>query len=126
MLVKLFVTVPCSAVLLLHMLPTTALALAAAQGELAADALHDLRVQLIADSAVPLAVLVLTVVLAVQKPRGLTKAGAVAAGKRASSDPAPYALPTWILWLCRFGIAVAVAFLAAHLAGKGIGGHGMG
>ena len=88
---------PCSAVLLLHMLPTTALALAAAQGELAADALHDLRVQLIADSAVPLAVLVLTVVLAVQKPRGLTKAGAVAAGKRASGDPAPYALPTWIL-----------------------------
>ena len=68
MLVKLFVTVPCSAVLLLHMLPTTALALAAAQGELAADALHDLRVQLIADSAVPLAVLVLTVVLAVYEP----------------------------------------------------------
>jgi len=124
-LVKLFVTVPCSAVLLLHMLPTTELAVAAAQGNLAGDALRDLRVQLIADSAVALVVLVLTVVLAVYKPRGLTEAGAVAAGKRASNDQAPYALPTWMLWLRRVAIAAAVAFLAAHLAGKGIGGHGM-
>ena len=59
-LVKLFVTVPCSAVLLLHMLPTTELAAAAAQGKLAGDAMHELRVQLIADSAVALVVLVLT------------------------------------------------------------------
>jgi hypothetical protein len=125
-LVKLFVTVPCSAVLLLHMLPTTELAVAAAQGELAGDALHDLRVQLVADSAVALVVLVLTVVLAVFKPRGLTEAGAVAAGKRASNEPAPHVLPTWILWLRRVALAVAVAFLAAHLAGKGIGGHGAG
>ena len=47
------------------------------------------------------------------------------AGKRSADDHAPYALPTWILWLRRITIAVAVAFLAAHLAGKGIGGHGL-
>ena len=124
-LVKLLITIPCSAVLLLHMLPTTRLAAAAVQGGLVGEAMQDLRVQLIADSAVALGVLLLTVVLAVYKPRGLTEAGAIAAGKRSADEQAPYALPTWMLWLRRIAIAAAVSFLAAHLAGKGIGGHGM-
>jgi hypothetical protein len=124
-LVKLLVTVPCSAVLLLHMLPTTELAAAAAQGALVGDALRDLRVQLIADSAVALVVLLLTVVLAVYKPRGLTEAGAIAAGKRAPSATAPHVRPAWVIWLRRLTLVVALGFLAAHLAGKGLDEHGV-
>jgi hypothetical protein len=54
-MVKLLVTVPCSAILLLHMVPTTRLAGAADQGVLAGQALQDLRVQLVADSIAALA-----------------------------------------------------------------------
>ncbi len=124
-LVKLVVTVPCSAILLLHMLPTTELAAAAAQGALVGDALHDLRAQLIADSAVALGVLALTVVLAVYKPRGLTKSGAIAAGKRGAADETRHLLPAWVVWLRRVAIVLALGFLAAHLAGKGVGGNSM-
>jgi uncharacterized membrane protein len=122
-LAKLLVTVPCSAILLLHMVPTTQLAAAAAQGSLIGDALRDLRIQLVADSAVALAVLLLTVVLAVYKPRGLTKSGTIAAGKRGAADATLYVRPVWVMWLRRFALALALAFLAAHLVGKGLGGH---
>lgn len=124
-LVKLLVTIPCSAILLLHMVPTSELAAAAAQGNLVGDALHDLRVQLVADSAVAFVVLMLTVVLAVYKPRGLTESGAITAGKRAAGEAAPHVLPAWVIWLRRAAIVLALGFLAAHLAGKGVGGHGM-
>jgi hypothetical protein len=32
--------------------------------------------------------------------------------------------PAWVVCLGRLAIATAVAFIAAHLAGKGMGGHG--
>ena len=125
MLVKLLIPVPCSAVLLLlRVLPTTALAAAAAQGALVGDAMGDLRVQLIADSVVAFVVLMLTVVLAVYKPRGLTEVGAISAGKRTAGDSAPHIRPAWVTWLQRFAFVLAMGFLAAHLIGKGLGGHG--
>ncbi|HEX6703781.1 MAG TPA: hypothetical protein VF169_03395 [Albitalea sp.] len=110
-LVKLLVTLPCTAILLLHMLPTTRLAAAAAQGQLQGASLHDLRVQLIADSAVAIAVLVFTTVLAIYKPRGTTS----------KSEPAP----TWVKWLRGIALAGAGAFLVAHLLGGGMGQHGL-
>lgn len=109
-LVKLLVTVPCTVILLLHMLPTTRLAVAAAEGALAASALHDLRVQLIADSAVAVAALLFTTVLAIYKPRG------------ARDDAGP--LPGWVVWLRRVALSAAGVFLVAHLLGSGMGGHG--
>ena len=108
-LVKLLVTIPCTAVLLLHMLPTTRLAAAAAQGQLVGDAMRDLRIQLIADSAAAIVVSLLTTILAIYKPHGTTM----------DADRAP----ARIVWLRRLAIAVAVAFIAAHLAGKGMGRH---
>jgi hypothetical protein len=114
--------VPCSAVLLLHMVPTTRLAGAAEQGVLAGQALQDLRLQLVADS-IALAVLTLALILAVYKPRGLTKAGAIAAGKF-SPNGSSHPQPAWLIWMRRFfAFAVAGAFLAAHLIGKGLGAH---
>jgi hypothetical protein len=67
--------------------------------------------------------LTLTVVLAVYKPRGLTKAGAIAAGKLGPTG-SPHTQPAWLIWMRRFAFAVAGAFLAAHLMGKGLGAHG--
>jgi hypothetical protein len=110
-LVKLLVTLPCTAVLLLHMLPTTRLAAAAAQGELAGAAMHDLRVQLVADSAVAIAALLFTTVLAVYKPRGTTSTAELA--------------PAWVMWLRGMALVAAVAFLLAHVLGGAMGAHGM-
>lgn len=50
--VKLVVTLPCTAILLLHMLPTTRLASVALQGGLAGSAMHDLRVQLVRNASI--------------------------------------------------------------------------
>lgn len=107
-LAKLLVTLPCTAILLLHMLPTSQLAAAAMQGSLAGDAMHDLRVQLIADSVVAVAVLLFTTVLAVYKPGGATRGP----------------LPLWVARLRAFSVIVALAFVAAHLLGGGMKGHG--
>ncbi|MGM9481794.1 hypothetical protein ACS5PN_11480 [Roseateles sp. NT4] len=107
--VKLLVTLPCTAILLLHMLPTTRLASAALQGGLAGAAMHDLRVQLVADSAVAIAALAFTTVLAVYKP----------SGRMSSGEP----VPTWVKWLRGVAIAGAAAFLVAHLLGGGMGHH---
>lgn len=109
--VKLLVTLPCTAILLLHMLPTTRLASAALQGGLAGAAMHDLRIQLVADSAVAIAALTFTTVLAVYKPRGRTSSG----------EP----MPTWVKWLRGIALAGAAAFLVAHLLGGGMGHHSM-
>jgi hypothetical protein len=110
-LVKLLVTLPCTAILLLHMLPTTRLAAAAAQGQLDGAGLHDLRVQLVADSAVAVAALLFTTVLAIYKPRGTT----------ADAEPAP----TWVKWLRNAALAGAAVFLLVHVLGGGMGQHGL-
>lgn len=110
-LVKLVVTLPCTAILLLHMLPTTRLAAAATQGEVAGAAMHDLRVQLVADSAVAIAALLFTTVLAVYKPRGTTS----------RSEPTP----AWVKWLRGAALVGIAAFLVAHLLGSGMGAHHM-
>ena len=109
-LVKLLVTLPCTIILLLHMLPTTRLAAAAAQGQLQGTALHDFRVQLVADSAIAIAVLLFTTVLAVYKPKGRTS----------SAEPAP----SWVKWMGRIALVGVGVFLAAHLLGGGMGHHG--
>lgn len=123
--VKLLVTVFCTAVLLLHMLPTTELANAAAQGKLAAGAEQDLRVQLIADSIVAFVALLFTMVLSIYKPVGLTARGYAAARSSLDGQPPVRLTPAWVVWLRRLALVTAVVFLVAHLAGKGIGGHGL-
>lgn len=110
-LVKLLVTLPCTVILLLHMLPTTRLAAAAAQGQLDGAGLHDLRVQLVADSAVAVAALLFTTVLAIYKPRGTT----------ADAEPAP----AWVKWLRNAALAGVAVFLLVHVLGGGMGQHGL-
>jgi hypothetical protein len=71
---KLVLTALATVVLLVHTQPIGLLAQAAAQAALGAD-LHSMRVQLLVDAAAALFVLLVATVLAVYKPRGLTRYG---------------------------------------------------
>lgn len=72
---KIVLTLPASAILLLHMRPISYLADVAAAGTLAAGGEQRLRVQLIANAGAALFVLVVTTVLSIYKPRGTTPYG---------------------------------------------------
>ena len=71
---KLVLTLIATVVLLLHTGPIGVLAHAAAHGGLGAG-VHSIRVQLLVDAAAALFVLLVATVLAVYKPRGLTRYG---------------------------------------------------
>ncbi|MGW0732005.1 hypothetical protein [Streptomyces sp. NPDC002851] len=74
-LAKLLLTVAATALLLLHTQPVGAVADLAATTTLADGDLGGLRIQLVADAAAALAVLLAATGLAVFKPRGLTRYG---------------------------------------------------
>jgi len=71
---KLVLTALATIVLLAHTQPIGLLAHAAAHGTLAAE-VQSVRVQLLVDAAAALSVLLLATVLAIYKPRGLTRYG---------------------------------------------------
>ncbi|WP_455356658.1 hypothetical protein [Streptomyces sp. SYSU K217416] len=72
---KLLITVVATVLLLVHMQPVGHLADAAARAALAGGELEGMRVQLIADAAVALLVLLTAAALSVFKPRGMTRYG---------------------------------------------------
>ena len=74
-LIKLILTVLATALLFVHARPIAHLAKAAMEATLAADDLRRIRIQLIIDASAALLVLVVATVLAVYKPRGLTRYG---------------------------------------------------
>lgn len=74
-MIKLTLTVLATAVLLVHTRPIRHVAEAAAQRPLARADLRDVRLPLVADAGAGLVVLVVNTVLAVYKPRGLTRYG---------------------------------------------------
>lgn len=73
--IKLLLTVLSTVFLLLHTRPIAYLASVAAERSLAAGELTRPRIQLVVDSAAAIVVLLVTTVLAVYKPRGLTPFG---------------------------------------------------
>ena len=74
-LTKLLMSILATVVLLVHMQPIGDVARVAAQQTLAPDALHGVRVQLVADAAAALLVLLVATTLSFYKPRGLTRYG---------------------------------------------------
>ncbi len=72
---KLVLTLLATAVLLAHTGPIGVLAHEASHGGLDGGGVHSIRVQLLADAAAALFVLLVATVLAVYKPRGLTRYG---------------------------------------------------
>jgi hypothetical protein len=73
--IKLFLTVFATAVLLVHMYPTSQVAEAAAGSDANFGAFRSVRVQLIADAAAGLLTLVIATVLSIYKPRGVIALG---------------------------------------------------
>lgn len=124
--VKLSLTVAATAVLMLHMRPTSLLADVARQRALAPDDLSDLRLQLVVNAIAALAVLLLATALAVYKPRGLTPYGdrRERESRVAATGLEDVGVPAWVR-LVAIGVGVLVlVFLAVHLAGGGLGRHG--
>ena len=119
-LVKFAVTIPCTLILLVHMVPTSKLAAAAAQGALDGGAMSGLRMQLIGDSAAAVFVLLVMTGLSMYKPRGLTAYGAARANTQAARV---VARPNWISVLRWTVVVLGVALVLAHLTGNGMG-HG--
>jgi hypothetical protein len=74
-LIKLILTVGSTLVLLVHMQPVAVLADAAAFGHLSEPHLQGMRIQLVADAAAAIVVLLIATVLSVYKPQGLTPYG---------------------------------------------------
>ncbi|TLS41555.1 hypothetical protein FE633_35800 [Streptomyces montanus] len=74
-LFKLLINVIATVLLLVHMRVVGHVADAAVEASLSGDDLVGMRVQLIADAAAALVVLLVAVVLSVYKPRGLTRYG---------------------------------------------------
>lgn len=72
---KLVLTVGSTALLLLHTRPIGWVAQEAAAGPLASTALRPVRVQILADTVAALSVLLVTAVLSVFKPKGVTRYG---------------------------------------------------
>ncbi|OUC91484.1 hypothetical protein CA983_39555 [Streptomyces swartbergensis] len=72
---KLLITVVATLLLLVHMEPVGHLADAAARAALAGGELQGMRIQLIADAAAALLVLLTAAALSVFKPRGVTRYG---------------------------------------------------
>ncbi|MDQ0847299.1 hypothetical protein [Streptomyces sp. V1I6] len=72
---KLLITVVATLLLLVHMQPVGHLADAAARAALAGGELQGMRIQLIADAAAALLVLLTAAALSVFKPRGVTRYG---------------------------------------------------
>jgi hypothetical protein len=74
-LIKLLMTLPATALLLLHMRPIGYVAAVSAQMALSSADLYSLRLQLVADAGAALLVLLVITTLSVYKPRGLTRYG---------------------------------------------------
>ncbi|MFD7323187.1 hypothetical protein ACFV9D_19160 [Streptomyces sp. NPDC059875] len=81
---KLLITVVATLLLLVHMQPVGHLADAAARAALDGGELEGMRIQLIADAATALVVLLTATALSVFKPRGVT-----AFGRRKQREPGP-------------------------------------
>lgn len=74
-LIKLIITVLATALLLVHLQPVTAMADMALAAELGPSDMNGMRIQLVADAGAAILALLITSILSVYKPRGLTRHG---------------------------------------------------
>ena len=128
-LVKFLLNLGATALLVVHMQPTARVARTAAEATLSDGDLRGLRIQLVADAAAALVVLVIATTLSVYKPWGMTAYGRRALQARQttvpSAGPAPQA-STQISWgrYVLLGIAgLVLVVIVVHLLGGGLGGH---
>lgn len=74
-LIKLIITALATALLLVHLQPVTAMADMALTADLGPADMNGMRIQLVADAGAAILALLVTAVLSIYKPRGLTRYG---------------------------------------------------
>jgi hypothetical protein len=122
---KLLLTVLATLILLVHTQPIDRVAAVAAQTTLATGDLHQLRIQLVGDACAALFVLLVTTMLSVYKPWGMTSYGLRKQDEMTAAwRPNPTRQPGHQGRYVLFGIiAVVVLVLLLHLAGFGLHAH---
>ncbi|KQQ81085.1 hypothetical protein [Arthrobacter sp. Leaf137] len=86
-LIKLIITAVATALLLVHLQPVTAMAEMSLAADLAPSDMTGMRVQLVFDACAAILALLVTSVLSVYKPRGLTRHGQKVLDKQAQIRP---------------------------------------
>ena len=125
---KLLITVLATVLLLVHMQPVGHLARVVAETTLARGELAGLRLQLVADAAAALLVLLVATVLSVYKPRGMTPYGRRKQQEQGGTGVVPGrgSIISTAHWVKVLGITAAILvllFVVLHLTGRGLGGH---
>src|SRR5688572_18443713 len=107
------------------MRPVGHLARVVAETTLSRGELAGLRIQLLADAAAALIVLLVATTLSIYKPRGMTAYGRrrQLEESRVPSGPPPTAESRWGLYLLLGIVALVLLFIVVHLAGGGLHGH---
>jgi hypothetical protein len=124
-LIKFLVTIPATILLLVHMQPVGHLARVVEETTLARGELAGLRIQLVADAGAALVVLFIATTLSVYKPRGMTPYGRRKHDEERGvrSDRRLRVSITWGRSVIFSLLALALLFLAVHLAGGGLHSH---
>lgn len=118
---KLLINLLATALLLIHMQPTSSVAALAAERALTHDDLRGTRVQLIGDATAAIVVLVVATVLSVYKPKGRTPFGQSndeTGGPRGTSTARP-STPIWVYVAASVVAALVFLFTVSHLLGGG-------
>lgn len=108
--IKLFIAVGATALLLLHMQPTSQVARAAGERILSSNDLRGLRVQLVGDAGAALVVLVAATALSVFKPQGRTPFDP------AGGDRSRGSAPRWVKIFGGLALVLLLAVVIRHLA----------
>ena len=119
---KLAITVLASVLLLVHMQVANRMANVVAETTLGSGDFHGLRIQLIADGAGALVVLLVATALSIYKPQGLTPFGRKQL-KEEFVGPSSTNESRWRLVVGLAVVALIVFVLIKHLGGGGMGHH---
>ncbi len=124
-LIKLVITVPATALLLLHMQPVGHLARVVADTTLAQGELAGLRIQLVADAAAAILVLLVATTLSIYKPRGLTPYGRRKQGEENGSVAERQSAggTAWGRYVVFAILGLVLLVIVIHLVGGGLHGH---
>jgi hypothetical protein len=121
-IVKLFLTVAATVLLLLHMQPIEYLAGIASETYFSTDQETGLRIQLIADAGAAILLLLATITISVYKPWGLIgPRQKKIKSENITQDKRPINKRTWGFYVIIIGLLVV--FIIIHLFGGGMNGH---
>ena len=121
--IKLFLTIAAAVILLVHMQPISYIANIALTTTISDTDLRGLRIQLIADAAAALLVLLVLTTISVYKPWGRTRYGLRKERERGAVRKATTRKP-WGLYVMLGLIGLVILFfIVLHITGRGLHGH---